>query len=868
MCWVATCWWCNAGFAQNAQIKGVVVSAKDNRPLTAASLILKTLNVKNTIAYTFTNEQGEFILNPNERTQAVLITRYLGYQTDTLKLDLSKPLQQSVKIALKESENLLKEVVVSAPIPITQKNDTTSYNVEKFTSLGDRTIEDVIKKLPGMEVDPNGKIKFKGKEISKLMLDGDDLTGQNYQKLTQVVKPEHIKEVKAIENFLDDVLLKDIVKSDEVALNLTLKKPSLIFGTISAAGAPENKYDVGFNLFTIKKKFKHYSLGGMNNTGASQNYSTIGIDDIQSLYSSKKNINHAVNGVYLFDNERFNINQSKQWYNNLIVKPNDNLKLDVGLNLDWDQFFGQNTNTQNYLFPQANTINNQLNERSRNRNSLAFFKSNYLYHNKSRLQFTIQYATTPEKYESNALTSFNLNPTDSVVQNQIDQQKFLAASLKFTHKFKNKTALISKFISLYAWLDQDYKVKSPLYEQLNIFETNFLNQTINQEILKNRWDIKIAHSHSDKHFWVYGFEFTQDYTQLNTQLFNQNTGNLLGNTFQNQSDVNFLSAKGYINYTLNFKKWNIKSELALKNYHIKSLHIDSNYLAALPSLSATYKFDNEKSINFSYKFDITTPNFLSYYNNYILTHLRSADAGIAKAYFFNKHSYSLGLNKYSFSKFTDFNVNLNYQTADRGFVNQNFFMDEINYNSLIPYKGMKLFTNSLLFKQYIDFLSSKMNINYTYYQSTYYGLISNTFNQYQSKSHLVDLGLNSGFILPINGSIGLKWQSQNINNQTIANFNRNTSIKYYLSIRTMIGKQYSGNLSYDYYDINQSHFQMLNFNFVYKPLKSKWSFEFRANNLLNQQNIRRVYLTEIVNSQSTSQIIGRFLLFGLSYKIN
>jgi len=213
-------------FAQTVKIKGDVTSG--TKQLSSASVQLKTFTNEDLICYGFSDEEGNYNINGqiDQSDKFLLIAAYIGYKRDTLIITRGNLLKQPVfqhNFSLTEDKKQLDEIYIKAPVPVQVNNDTTKYNVERFTSPEDRNLESVIKKMPGMEVNKDGIIFFKGKRISKVLLEGDDLTGEGYKAITKNLKPEFVEEVQALEHYVEDNLLKGIINSDDIVLNLKVK---------------------------------------------------------------------------------------------------------------------------------------------------------------------------------------------------------------------------------------------------------------------------------------------------------------------------------------------------------------------------------------------------------------------------------------------------------------------------------------------------------------------------------------------------------------------------------------------------------------------------------------------------------------------
>ncbi len=186
------------------------------------------------LAYTTSDHHGDFIISVPHTDSISLKFAYMGYQTIVRKVTSpSKP----IIVKMQATPFKLKEVTVKV-VPIKESGDTLSYNVAAFRSAADRSIEDVIKRLPGIDVDPSGQIRYNGESINKFYIEGLDLLSGRYALATKNISPDDIAEVNIYENHQPKQVLKDIEFSDKAALNLTLKKKRMLkpIGHATAGG--------------------------------------------------------------------------------------------------------------------------------------------------------------------------------------------------------------------------------------------------------------------------------------------------------------------------------------------------------------------------------------------------------------------------------------------------------------------------------------------------------------------------------------------------------------------------------------------------------------------------------------------------------
>ncbi|SDE07314.1 hypothetical protein [Pedobacter soli] len=260
--------------AQSVQLTGSVISGTEKLP--SASIQLKIFGNEDLFTYGFSDEEGNYKLSCeiSQSDKFLLIAAYIGYQRDTLIVSRTDLLKQAIfqhNFNLKEDKKQLDEIYIKAPNAVEVNNDTTKYNVLRFTSPEDRNLESVLKKMPGMEVNKDGTIFFKGKKISKVLLEGDDLTGEGYKAITKNLKPEFVEEVQALEHYVEDNLLKGIINSDDIVLNLKIKDKGVkkIVGSIDAGLGTNQRRMLSTNLISFINRTKAFAFANHNNLSSS-----------------------------------------------------------------------------------------------------------------------------------------------------------------------------------------------------------------------------------------------------------------------------------------------------------------------------------------------------------------------------------------------------------------------------------------------------------------------------------------------------------------------------------------------------------------------------------------------------------------------
>ena len=199
-------------------VSGKVVDKESNEPLTGASVIVKGADGK-IKKYATSKGDGGFAMSLPSVTGCRLEVSMMSFAKKTIPLDsVSFPLT----VLLEPGTTLLKEVTVKAD-RIREQGDTITYNVGSFAQQQDRSIGDVLKRMPGINVEQSGKIQYQGEDINKFYIEGSDLLGGKYGIATNGISHEDVGAVEVMENHQPMQVLSGISFSDKAAINLKLK---------------------------------------------------------------------------------------------------------------------------------------------------------------------------------------------------------------------------------------------------------------------------------------------------------------------------------------------------------------------------------------------------------------------------------------------------------------------------------------------------------------------------------------------------------------------------------------------------------------------------------------------------------------------
>ena len=264
------------GMRQSEVISGVVVEAGKGTPVAGAVVLYVPAGQEGT-EYALSDVQGRFELQVSGMPAAGDSVRVsmLGYATVTLALvpdGNSVTDWQNIQVELQPQALNIKEVVVRAP-KVNLFGDTVEYNVQSFVEQQDKSISDVLKRMPGVEVREGGDIYYNGESIGNLYVEGMDLLGGRYSLLTRNLSAQDVKKVEIIEKHQPVKALKGITSGEKPAINLVLQDHARgkWVGSAALSGGvtsdPQALWDGNLFLMRVGRKWNSVNNIKTNNTG-------------------------------------------------------------------------------------------------------------------------------------------------------------------------------------------------------------------------------------------------------------------------------------------------------------------------------------------------------------------------------------------------------------------------------------------------------------------------------------------------------------------------------------------------------------------------------------------------------------------------
>ncbi|MCL7761863.1 outer membrane beta-barrel protein [Polaribacter sp. Z014] len=251
------------------EITGTIKSLEDNELLESATVHTERLKDSSIIAYTITNSKGYFNIGGKTADAKVkLVVSYIGYKPYTKIISVK---DQNIGTLILEPANVLDAVVIRSSAPITIKKDTVEFNVKSFKTKKDANVEDLLKKLPGVEVDDEGKITVNGKEVNKILVNGKPFFGNDPTITTRNLTKDIIEKIQISDTKTNaQAFSGEDSDGENKTINLTIKKENNkgYFGKTAAGIGTDKKYEYAGMATRFKQSERIGLLAGGNNVNS------------------------------------------------------------------------------------------------------------------------------------------------------------------------------------------------------------------------------------------------------------------------------------------------------------------------------------------------------------------------------------------------------------------------------------------------------------------------------------------------------------------------------------------------------------------------------------------------------------------------
>jgi len=859
------------------KINGKIIN-ENGLPLLGATITVTKVKGNIILAYAISNTNGKYSLSIKSGLDSLQINvSYIGY-TKKYKIITNK--NQILNFKLLESSEKLKEVFIKT-YPITKKGDTINYSVSAFKTQKDRVIADVLAKMPGIDVLPDGRVLYQGKPIIKYYIEGLDLLGGKYNLANNNLPATAVSKVQILENHQPIKLLDSLVFSDKAALNIKLKKNITVTGTSKlGVGLSPFLWNVNITPMLFTKKQQMITSYQTNNTGndISNEIKILTIEDLIDQFESKNEKQDWVDIQQLstppFSKKSWLDNNAHLLTTNYLVR----LKKDVELktNLSYiNDFQQQNGNAQTTFFTPTDTIN--IFENTQNRLFFNTLKSKFILTKNTKKAY-FKNTLTANKYWD-AKKGFVTSNNKKISQNAEVPFTSFSNKLKWIQPIGKKLVTINSVIT-YTKAPQNLRIKPSQFEELlnngNLFDQ--INQKIEHATFYT--NNSFGFTKGIKRFTFVpklGFSIQNQNLESRISLFINNIENVLTSDFQNNLSFNKSSFYSILNTQYQNEDWKIELKTPFKLLTFKrndnNLNKEQNFnrFTFEPSLYVTNDINAFLKTTFSASLKNSFGDINQSYYGYILNNYR------------NIQQYKTPILESIRSNFT---LGVSYRNPIKSLFINSFYSfnnskQNLLFGSIINSDGTTTFD---FFKQNNTSNTHNVNLRASKYFSAFkttFTLSSNTslnnkkqlLNGVLTDITIKNIQLNGKIDTEITNWLDIRYKSnfsisnthfknQSFNNiitqEHLLNFNFYPTSNQYIGIDAEYYKNNFSNENKENYFIN------LNYRYTFK--KSKTDLELNWNNILNTKEFTTVFNNAFSYTQSTYNLRPSQILISLKYR--
>ncbi len=892
------------GQSYKFSITGKIQSKKGKNAIEAATIHLEKVKDSSVISYTISDEKGNFSLEGTSYHKNLkLFVSFIGMNSYRKKITLKKetPIDLGT-IQLTEESNLLNEVVITSKAPITIKKDTLEFNVKSFKTKKNANVEDLLKKLPGVEVDEEGKITINGKPVNKILVNGKPFFGNDPTITTKNLSKEIIEKVQITDTKSKaEAFSGEKGDANNKTINLTIKKENNKgwFGRISAGRGTDERYEGATMVNRFNNDTRFSVLASTNNI----NSPGFSFGEIQKMFGGGGSVWFGGNGSFGIGGRRFGGGQGI-----IRSKTAGATYADVygkGLDVNVNYFFsGSNSdnnsrNNRAYTLPNRNYFTNSNSNSSDANDNHAIdaeldieIDSTFLINIRPQFVFNTREGNYTQLQETLNESSIITNTASSSTFSKSDAKNF-QNTIDITKKIGAKGSFIKASLTNQVNTTDGEDINNSTIETFGTNPETIIRdqKSINDNEL-NTIQSRLTYRYPliDKKLFIdakYGYKRDEQTNIESTFDFDTATQNYTLFNLDQSSNFNYndITKTPAVSISYDVKKWRLNFEIGqvirtLENVDAlrPNLSLSKNFKNITLDASFRYKFDSKASVYFDYSLDNNAPNINQLQPFKDITNPTNTIEGNPNLTPSQTHRVYANFNKYNWQKRTgvfayiggsitnnqivssitiddNFVRNSSYENAD-GVYN---FWGGARYNKKIKLDS----TATLNFRLGTRFNASK-NIN----------IVDGIENTTKTNSVTPSFGLafkwNKMITIEPRYQIAFSNTRYNINTNANQNFTRHT-----LGIRTRTNVpkklEWRNNISYNYnpnlVGFNKSAW-FWNSTVSYTILKDKGTISLKAYDLLNQNTNARRTATANYIEDAESTVLTQYFMLGFSWKFN
>lgn len=885
-------------FAQDPIKLSGVISDTEGQPLPSANIIAFNKESNKMESYGITNTHGAYKLALKTNTPYRIRASFVGFRADTIEVSISETATDITQnIVLTELSNALGEVVLATDIPIVVKGDSIVYHAEDFENGTEKKLGDILKKLPGVEVNDDGEIEVEGKAVQKVMVEGKDFFDGDSKLAVENIPSDAVEKIEVLKNFSEVGQLKNVSNNqDNVALNIKLKegKKSFWFGDITAGAGGDERYLVHPKLFYYSPKKSINLITDVNNIGeipfTRRDYFKFsgGFKNMHNSTGTSLNLTSDNLGFSLLKNNKAKAIDTK------FGAVNFDYQIKEGLDLSGFFIY---SGTENVLQEYRNTayINGGITEDSEKNvvqnNQLGLGKFSLAYKPNTRLQVNYDiFGKLSNQTEEVELTS-NYNAINNTINELKEDDPYSIqqhANLYYT--FKNDHILSAQIQHYLAKENPFYSstfqnVENPEDElpfyNLFSYQLNQNNYGLNQDktVKTNKTDVKfdyyyVLNKRSNLTFTGGHLYTIQDFnTGIFQTLDNNETIDFTDTEFNN--DVNYRFSDSYLggSYRLLKGKFILNPSLTVHHYSLINdqlgLENVENKTFISPNLFVNFSIKKSETIRFTYSRVAQYADVYSFAEGYVLNNYNSLYQGNRSVENGIYDTWRLSYNSFSFYNGTNVNANITYINKQDPVKNSLVF-DGINavstpINSTVADESLSTFGR--VDKSFGKF---KLRVNSRLSFNNNYNILADEITKSKSFTQRHQASIQTTFDKGPNFEVGYQHLVDDIENNNSTN--RYITNRPFVKLETILFKDFILNADYSFYnysdeDRSLNTYQFLNADLYYRKGESPWEYRLGITNVLNTNSINNSSFTENFSTTTEYIVQPRYWIATVKYNL-
>jgi hypothetical protein len=873
--------------AQTITLQGKV-SDSLQQPLQYANILAVPVADNIDVTFAITNQDGNYKLQLEKNQNYTVTTSYLGFLPNVEDVNLDK--DTSNNIILKENLDQLDEVTITYTPPMVVKKDTIVYLTDKFVTGEERKLKDVLKKLPGVDVDRSGNVTVNGTKVTKVLVENKTFFTGDSKLAVNNIPADAVDKVEVLDNYNDVAMLKGLQDSDDMALNIKLKedKKKFMFGDIEAGAGVKDRYVVHPSIFYYSPKTNVNIIGDLNNTGVK----SFTIKDYLEFEGGiGKLLSDAGNyfKLYRSDFAQFLDNQDYKSSANQFGAFNIRQSINQVTDLSAYTIVNNEKNTT-----ASNTINTYQNidqpfteQRFANNALDNFFTiGKVTLEYKPTIKEDLNINTVIKVTNNKGLGVINtINPSQDNTISTTNNVTGLNLKQNFSYSrklSKNHTATLQSIYTfkndqpITNWLTNQQILQGLIPLQMdanyNIQQTKTVKTNSVNTILKDYWVLN-----NFNHLYT-SLGVNAAFNSFNTQDLQQLSDGTINNFetagFNNQLRYNLMDTYLGLEYKFQIGIATFKPAAYLHFYNWQANQLSSRIsnfkTVLLPQFTSNIEFSNSEKIDFKYKLNATFPTINRIANNFILNNFNSVFKGDANLSNTLYHTASVSYRRFSLFRGLNYSLITTYNKRVKSIKNT------------IQLQGIEQFSTPVMFDQpeqalsvsgrfskNINKLKLKFNSRWSY--NDYYQIVNLNTSLNSSKNFNNTISLETNFKNHPNIEVGYKHATSNYKSRGNLTQFLNTSFFTNLEYDFLNDFIFKADYSLDTFNNkttnNTNQFDMANASLFYQTEDSPWGFEVSASNMFDVKFRQTNNFSNFLIQDSKTFVLPRIIMFKVIYKL-